>query len=125
MSFLLSWLFGGGDAHIDTPVVSEETIAEATTRDTAQDLGDYNSLCLTSARGAGFSGEDNTFAPSVRSINSGRRIQSSTRSSFRVLKVGKVLDRQHFQTFRQTFYNRPSGTFCFSRFIYSIRHLLI
>lgn len=126
LSFLLSWLNNGsGSSFNEKDICSDDILIEAASQEMPADAEDYNTLCLTSARGMSFSGEDHTSTPTVRSLGSSRRAQSSTSSSSRIIKDGKVVDRQNFNSFLQTFYGRPSGRFCFDRYIYSIRCLLI
>ena len=72
-----------------------------------------------------YSGDDSSPAPSLRSSNSGRRVQPSFRSAFRLVKAGKVFDRNNFHTFRSVILQFQSGIHAKSRYIYSICQLLI
>lgn len=126
LSFLLSWLFSGSEAASSRVSGSSETsVVQASSQEQAPDFNKFNTLCLTSARGVSFSGETNSFTPTVRTLNSGRRVQPSSKTSFRVVKAGKVVDRQTFHTFLEVLYHNPSGLFCIDRYIYAIEHLLI
>lgn len=126
LSFLLSWLFGFDSRYENLSASNpDDVIVEAPSESRAVDYTDYNSLCLTSTRGASFSGEDSTFTPSVRTVISSKRVQSSTKSNSRIVKSGKVVDKQNSVYFLRILLNRPSGTFCLDRYIYTIRHLLI
>ena len=76
-------------------------------------------------RAALCSGDGNSFAPAFRPANSGRRVQSSTKSAFRIVKAGKVFDRTNFHAFLAVILQFQSGIRSNSRYIYSICQLLI
>lgn len=70
--------------------------------------------------------EENAGAPlSLRPYDSSRRTHISAKSAFRLVKSGKIIDRNNSRTFVAALRLFPSGCRSFDRYIYSIRHLLI
>lgn len=96
--------------------------AEHGAQDTKADLGD---LAILPARTVSFSGDGSSFAPSLRSTSSGRRVQPSSKSGFRIIKAGRVFDRNNFYTFQIVILQFQSGIRSNSRYIHSICQLLI
>ena len=101
------------------------TIFETTTQDNNDTAPSLYSNALLTARAARLFGENGNYTPTLRSNNSVRRIQVSQKHPFRIIKAGKVIDRQHFFAFRTTFYLFPSGIRTISRYIHTICQLLI
>lgn len=124
LSLFLSCLFSGGAGVVaeDSSVV---VAVEPEAGRGADAKADLNDMAILPSGIASYSGESNSFAPSVRSTNSGRRVQTSTRSAFRIVKAGKVLDRNNLNTFRAVILQFQSGIHSNSRYIHSICHLLI
>ena len=94
-----------------------------------QDAGlrdfDWKSQGILPSHTAGFSGENNSVTSSVRSTNSGRRAQPSDKDPFRIIKDGKTIDKNNFDTFRAELKQFPSGLHSTKRYIHSICQLLI
>ena len=94
-----------------------------------QDAGlrdfDWKSKGILPSHTAGFSGENNSVTSSVRSTNSGRRAQPSDKDPFRIIKDGKTIDKNNFDTFRAELKQFPSGIHSTKRYIHSICQLLI
>ena len=86
---------------------------------------DWKSQGILPSHTAGFSGENNSVTSSVRSTNSGRRIQPSDKDPFRIIKDGKTIDKNNFDTFRAELKQFPSGIHSTKRYIHSICQLLI
>lgn len=91
----------------------------------SQDCSDIGHAFFSLVENAVLSHQDNTSSPNVRSVKSGRRIQSSSKSSTRIIKAGKVLDRQYFFTFQANLLQFQTGIFSSRRYIYSICQMLI
>ena len=95
----------------------------------SQDSGmwgfDSKSLAILPTRTAGYAGENNSVTSSVRSTNSGRRAQPSDKDPFRIIKDGKTIDKNNFDTFRAELKQFPSGIHSTKRYIHSICQLLI
>ena len=124
VSMMLSCLFSGGGRAAQVQNTAGAVVKTAEQKH-ADSHTKYNTMGLAPQRTARFSGEDNTVSPSVRSTNSARRIQPSTKSAFRLVKAGKTIDRQHFRTFLTTLGQFQSGIHSTSRYIHAICHLLI
>ena len=101
------------------------TLVSSTDKSTAEKEADLNDLAILPVRTATYSGDGNSFAPSLRPTNSGRRVQPSFKSSFRVIKAGKVLNRNNYCSFQAAILQYQSGIRSNSRYIYSICQLLI
>lgn len=127
LSVLLSFIFGEGRLNIASERNSYNTgaVLQCTDDDAADSKADFNDVALLPVRTAAFSGDGYSFAPSLRSTNSGRRVQPSSKSGFRVIKAGKVFDRNNFYTFQTVILQFQSGIRSNSRYIHSICQLLI
>ena len=93
LSLLLSFLFGGdkgGSAVQDG--TSSELIVEKPYSDVQGENFSNREMCLTAASGYSFAGNDSTSTPSVRTTTARRRVNQNLRSSFRMVKAGKVVD---------------------------------
>ena len=80
-------------------------------------------ICLTAAQGYTFSGTDDSNTVSVRVTNSGRRTSQHARSTFRVVKSGKIIDNNHQHPFMAVPYAALSGMYLPERYLYSICRL--
>ena len=124
---LLSLIFGGdraGNAS-DRDIQHVDAAIQCSDQDATDKKADFDDVAILPVRTATFSGDGNSFAPLFRQTNSGRRVQPSTKSAFRVIKAGKVFDRNNFHTFRTVILQFQSGIRSNSRYIYSICQLLI
>lgn len=127
ISVLLSFIFGEGKVGnaSDRNRQYTDAVVESTDKGAADRKADFNDVAILPVRTATFSGDSSSFAPSFRSTNSGRRAQSSFKSSFRLVKEGKVFDRNNFYSFQTVILQFQSGIHSNSRYIYSICQLLI
>lgn len=127
LTALLSSIFGGDRASnaCDRNIHYTDAVVQCSDKDASDKKADFNDVAILPIRTATFSGDGNSFSPSVRSTNSGRRIQPSNKSSFRIIKAGKVFDKNHFYTFQTVLFQFQSGMHSNSRYIYSICQLLI
>ena len=127
ISILLSFILGGGRVNnaCDRNIHYTGTVVQCTDNDAPEKKVDFNDVALIPVRTATVSGDGSSFAPSFRSTNSGKRVQPSHKSSFRVIKTGKVFDRNNFYSFRTDILQFQSGIRSNSRYIYSICQLLI
>lgn len=121
-NILSASLFGGVDSEWKT--LHEEVIVQAGT-DSPDNRQDYRQTDLLPVNTARLSVEESSVTSYVRSSNSGRRIQPSTKFPFRIIKAGKVVDRTNYYTFRISILQFQSGIFSASRYIYVICRLLI
>ena len=127
ISVLLSFIFGGGRASdaCDRNRHCTDAVIECADKDATDKTVDINNVALLPVRTTVFSGDGTSFAPSVRSTHSGRRVQPSSKAGFRVIKTGKVFDRNIYLTFRADILRFQSGIHSNSRYIHSICQLLI
>ncbi|MBQ0024294.1 MAG: hypothetical protein KBT00_01025 [Bacteroidales bacterium] len=109
----------------DSQCGSVGTVVESKGQDQNNNIPDYKSFGILPTRTAGYTGENNSITSSVRSTNSGRRVQPSGKAPFRVIKDGKVIDRHNFYTFQTDLKQFSSGIHSSIRYIYSICQLLI
>ena len=124
LSFALSCLFSDKGT-VCSESWNHDTVVECSESDAAEESLDFNDLAILPVRTATYSVNGNGLSSSVRSSNAGRRVQSSTKSAYRVVKTGKVSDRTILYSFRAAILQFPSGIHSNSRYIHSICHLLI
>ena len=126
LSAFLSSLFCDRNVHFeDTQCIDAGIVVESTEQNRYNNHPDCRSFGILPSRTAGYAGENNSVSPSVRSTNSGRRVQPSGKAPFRVIKGGKVIDRHHFYTFRTDLKQFPYGTHSTNRYIHFFCQLLI
>ena len=122
---LLTLLSGGGKSGVrcDCPQAQDSAVLEQQSSERVVNQSFNTDICLSSALGYTFNGENSTGSSSVRTTNAGRRIQSQAKSSLRSVKSGKVID---YSIFNPLLSSIPlSGTRTSERFIYSICKLRI
>lgn len=124
---LLSFIIGGGWTNDgrDRNTHRTDAVVRCTDKDTTDKKTDFNDAAILQVRTETFSGNGCSFASSLQSTRSGRRVQPSTKSAYRVIKDGKVLDINNFYTLRAFVIQFRSGIHTNSRYIYSICQLLI
>lgn len=83
------------------------------------------SLGLLPIQASNFSSTNGSIFQNIRSFNSGRRIQPSGKSSSRLVKSGKLKDRNTFYSFQTDLKQFCSGIHTTGRYIHSICCLLI
>mgnify|MGYP003310171781 CR=1 FL=1 len=126
ISLFLSCVFSGTGSRNDIlEGRSGGTVVSSTGRNTTEKKTDLNDFAILPARTASYSGDGNSFAPTFHPTNSGRRVQPSFKSSFCVIKVGKIFDRSNFYTFQTDLKRFSSGIHSTSRYIHSLCQLLI
>lgn len=126
IGLILSCNFGDGMS-VDEKVrdIAQGAVIGPEKQDTGARDYDCKPSGILPSRTAGYTGENNSVTSSVRSTNSGRRIQPSGKAPFRVIKDGKVIDRRNFYTFQTDLKQFPSGIHSTNRYIYSLCQLLI
>ena len=126
ISLFLSCAFSGtGAIHDISEGMLHDTVISSTDKNTSEKKVDFNGLAILPVRTASYSGDGSGSAPSFHPTNSGRRVQPSTKSAFRLIKAGKVFDRNNFHAFRAVILQFQSGIRSNSRYIHSICQLLI
>ena len=124
---LLSFFFGGNRANnvCDRSLQHTDAVVQCSDNDASGKKADFNDVAILPIRTVSYSGNGDSFAPSFRSTNSGRRVQPSYKSSFRVIKTGRVFDRNNFYTFQTDLKQFSSGIHSTNRYIHSLCQLLI
>ena len=126
LSAFLYGLFCNGNVHcVDSQGGNAGIAVESEGQDQDNNNPDCNTFGILPSRTSGCSGENNNVTPSVRSTNSGRRVQPSVKDPSRVIRDGKVIDRHNFHTFQTDLKRFPSGIHSTDRYIHSLCQLLI
>jgi len=115
----------GDDKVVCEPSSQISIIDDYNSQDDNRDAKEYENLCLSSPRGVNFSGEETSIAPSFRSISSTKRSHSSNRTTFKIYKSGKLIDKNIYVTFLESFSDNPSGLLRLDRYLYSLCTLII
>ena len=126
LSFFLSCLFNDGRPS-DVERYAEHTSAfvETSEQNPSDSNPNYDAQALLPVQSARFSGENTSVTPSVRSTGSGRRTQVSHKYPFRIIKAGKVIDRNNFYIFLTELLQFQTGAHSTRRYIHTICCLLI
>jgi len=127
LSLLLS-LFSGGKPDNVSEVSSAESRYSVSERSSSENAVDHTlnrDICITAAQGYSFTGNNSTNTISVRTTNAGRRTSPQTKSTFRIVKSGKVIDNNNLNPFLTPSFVTLSGTRTFERYLYSICRLRI
>lgn len=125
LSLLLS-LFSGDKAGRVSDVqeaVGQCSISERSSSEKTVDHSLNRDICITAAQGYSFTGSNSTNSVSVRTSNTGRRTSPQTKSTFRVVKSGKVIDNNNIHPFLTPSFITLSGTRTSERYLYSICRL--
>ena len=126
LPFFLSCLFNDGRIS-DAGQCAEYTsaIVETSEQNPSDSNPDYNAQALLPVQSARISGENTNVTPSIRSTSSGRRTQVSQKYPFRIVKAGKVIDRNSFYIFLTELLQFQTGSHSTRRYIHTICCLLI
>ena len=125
LSLLLS-LFSGDKAGRVNDVqetLSQCSISERSSSEKTVDYSLNRDICITAAQGYSFTGSNSSNSVSVRTSNTGRRTSPQTKSTFRVVKSGKVIDNNNIHPFLTPSFITLSGTRTSERYLYSICRL--
>ena len=125
LSLLLS-LFARGKADIVCVVQSAASQCSVSERSSSQKTVDhslYRDICITAAQGYSFTGNNSANFVSVRTTNAGRRTSPQAKSTFRIIKAGKVIDNNNLHPFLTPSFITLSGTRTSERYLYSICRL--
>lgn len=111
LSFLLSFLSGGR-----TDVVEADLQNEGQCTDQAPN----REICITATPGYTFAGGGGSNTVSIRLTQSGKRTSPQVRSTFRIIKGGKVIDNNHLHPFMARSVVHLAGLFISERYLFSI-----
>ncbi len=124
-SLLLS-LFSRGSNRAEAVVASDKgsyCVEETPSSDTRADYSLNRDICITAAQGLTFAGDGSSNSVSVRTTNTGRRTSPQTRSTFRMIKGGKVIDNNRTHPFLAPVFVPLSGTHIAERYLLAICRL--
>ena len=127
IGFILSCNFGDR-ASIDEKVCSDlanGSVICFERQDTGLQDFDSDSCGILPSCTTGFTGGSNSVTSSVRSTNSGHRVQASGKVSVLVIKGGKVIGRHSYHSFQTDVKQFSSGRYSSNRYIHSLCQLLI
>lgn len=127
LSLLLS-LFSGGKLDNVSEVSSAESRYSVSERSSSENAVDHTinrDICITAAQGYSFAGNNSPNSVSVRTTNTGRWPSTRTKSTFRIVKSGKVIDNNNLHPFLTPSFVVLSGIRTFERYLYSICRLRI
>ena len=125
IAFLLSFLTGG---RTEISNASDQnrgpcSVSESQSPQKAADYTLNRDLCITAAQGYSFAGGESTNSVLVRVSQSGRRTSPQVRSSFRMVKGGKVIDNNHLHPFLAQSIVHQAGMYISERYLFSICRL--
>ena len=116
LSFLLTIFTADRPDAVSTVSVcqsSEETVNYTQNRD----------ICITAAQGYAFAGSNDTNSLSLRITQPLKRLNQPVRSTFRIVKGGKVVDNNHLHPFLAQSFVHLAGFYIPERFLFSICRL--
>ena len=122
LSFLLSLFFGVRTEVESSRFLSDGqcNISESPSTEHIADYTHNRDICITAAQGYTFAGNNSTNSVSVRTSQSGRRINPQVRSTFRIVKGGKVIDNNHMHPFLAQSVVHLAGIYISERYLFSI-----
>ncbi|MGN0195218.1 MAG: hypothetical protein ACI4AE_02040 [Candidatus Cryptobacteroides sp.] len=117
---ILSLLSGGGESVSSDPQHQAcRCVSVGTSRDSARCGAQNRDICLSVGQGYSFSGHEEGSHVSVRLTGRTRSSSSHTKSAFRIVKSGKLIDNNSHPYLTMPF-NTLSGTQTAERYLYSI-----
>ena len=124
-SFLLSLLSGGRTevAGTNPSSGSQCNVSECPSTEIITDFAQNREICITAAQGYTFAGSESTSSLSVRIPQSGKKTTPQVRSTFRIVKGGKIIDNNHLHPFLAQSFVHLAGTYISERYLFSICRL--
>ena len=125
MSLLLSLISGGRNKAEAAAACGEASccVVEADAADMQLQDPRNGELLLPAVQGLVFSGGGSFHPVSVRTTHAGRRTSPQPRSTFRILKGGRVIDNNRIHPFLASAFVLLSGTHISARYLLSICRL--
>jgi len=122
LTLLLSLLNSCGKEVSLSTSSSQETaiVADNSGSEKSPDYLLHKDMCITSPQGWAFSGGENGSPVSIRTSQSGRRINQPVKNTTRLVRSGKVIDTHNFDPFLSAVFPKVYGMQSFCRFIYAI-----
>ena len=122
LSFLLSFLSGGRAEAVDMSTQNDDRciVAESPATEKVVDYSQNRETCITAVQGYSFAGGNNTNSVSFRITQSGKRTSPQVRSTFRIIKGGKIIDNNHLHPFLAQSIVHQAGMYISDRYLFSI-----
>ena len=114
-SFLLTFL-SGERAEV-------ASVSEGPSNESIADFSQNREICITAAQGYTFAGNNGSNSISVRITLTGKRTSPQVRSTFRMVKGGKVIDNNHLHPFLAQSFVHLAGFYISERYLFSICRL--
>ncbi len=114
-SFLLTFL-SGERAEV-------ASVSEGPSNESIADFSQNREICITAAQGYTFAGNNSTNSISVRITQTGKRTSPQVRSTFRMVKGGKVIDNNHLHPFLAQSFVHLAEFYISERYLFSICRL--
>jgi hypothetical protein len=121
LSFLLFFLSGGRAEVVTSSQKSGQySVSEGQSTNKTSDYTQNRELCITAAQGYTFAGGGNSNSVSIRVTQSGKRTSPQVRSTFRIIKGGKIIDNNHLHPFLAQSIVHQAGMYISDRYLFSI-----
>ncbi|MBQ9310180.1 MAG: hypothetical protein IJ222_04870 [Bacteroidales bacterium] len=111
LSLALSFFLGEKDR-------STAWVAASSPSEKQTDQALNREICFTAAQGYTFAGSESSNFISFRTAQGGRRTSSQTRSNYRFVKCGKVIDNNHLHPFLSQPVLSLGGTHISERYLF-------
>ena len=122
VTLLFSLFSGSGKAGMLPvhPRESSSVLTATPSSDNAADRKINSEMCLTAPQGRAFSGSERSNPFSLRTTQSFRRTNQSTKTTSRLIRAGKIIDTHNYCPFLSALFLKTFGSYSFFRYIYSI-----
>lgn len=119
LSFLLAFL-SGGRSQVVSPSPENSSVSAIPSTEKTADYAANKDICLTAAQGYTFAGRGNQSSVSIRVPQSVRRTTPQARSTFRIVKGGKIIDNNHLHPFLAQSVVHQAGMYISERYLFTI-----
>jgi hypothetical protein len=119
LSFLLAFL-SGGRSQVVSPSPENSSVSAIPSTEKTADYASNKDICLTAAQGYTFAGRGNPSSVSIRVPQSVRRTTPQARSTFRIVKGGKIIDNNHLHPFLAQSVVHQAGMYISERYLFTI-----
>lgn len=119
LSFLLAFL-SGGRSQVVSPSPENSSVSAIPSTEKTADYAANKDICLTAAQGYTFAGRGNPSSVSIRAPQSVRRTTPQARSTFRIVKGGKIIDNNHLHPFLAQSVVHQAGMYISERYLFTI-----
>ena len=121
---LLSWS-GEGRVAISSEAECLYCLSDASSDNSSTDYAREQECCITAVQGYTFAGNESPQSVSLRSSQSSRRSSPQAKSSFRIVKSGKIIDNKNLHPSLVLSYQLMTGLVFSQRYLHIICKLRI